>query len=240
MLASVSGTGDISESVKIQLKDLNIQKMVSLPNPLYISLVISIVSAVLIFASFFNPWIENKHDNEGYAIIHQGGLTFYQLFNDFGSYKLKTFIRYVGADVYFKENESKHYKYKAGSLQFCCALTAIQFSLIFAFIVYTFILIRRNAHVLQKAEKLFSFSFIIYIAMTALSLLPFITTIVASVAASQMGFEDEAVQKNFKRGVGSGFIMHIIATIFQLISCGLAVVFSKFCQPKDESNYDAF
>ncbi|EAL50374.1 hypothetical protein CL6EHI_155310 [Entamoeba histolytica] len=214
--------------------------MVSLPNPLYISIFISIISAIFIYASILSPWTVNSYHMDPLTVKHLGGLTYYAIETDMGEYTMSTFIRYINSGIYFKENESKQYNYQVASLKCICVFVCFQFIYMLAFIFFTFMNIKKDAYVLKKMEKIMNHSFIIYIILSIIALLPFITTCIGIAAACKVGFENESQQEKFTRHVGSGFILHLLATIAQVVSSVIAVVFCKLCKPKDESNYDAF
>ncbi|ELP93095.1 hypothetical protein EIN_053400 [Entamoeba invadens IP1] len=207
----------------------------------YVPLSLSILAAILVGSSLFNEWTTNTYDvADSLRIRHVGGLTYYGIQNDMGTYTMETFIRYVGSSVYFQETADKNYNYASASLQCICGFVCIQFIYLLGTIGYTFLDIRQKAFVLKQADKMFKFSLYVYIAFFAVSFFFYIATFIGIGAAASAGFEDEAKQSKFSRGVGSGFLLHLFGSMFQTIAMASAVVLSFFFKPKDESEYASF
>ena len=211
-----------------------------LPNFLYIPLFIKILAAILIYCSLLRPWTVNEHVTDILTVRHEGGLTYYANTNDFGIYKLSTFIRYINSNVYFMENEDKPYHYRNKLLIFCCIWVAFQFIILISNLIVSFFQIRIKSKLLEKFEEKWSGAFFfVNIAYIGVSCLGFISTIVGIVCITTVGFTNET-QDQFTRKVGTGFLLHLFGTIFQIIGCLGSSLITKFVKPKYESKYDAF
>ena len=219
-----------------------------IPNPLYLPLTITFIATIFVYASLLLPWVENKNVGQILTITHVGGLTYYANVNDFNTYTMMTYIRYINSDIYFQQVEyeekndlTKKYNYQDGMLKFIAVLTAFQFIYMIVYMTYIFFDIRRESKVLEKRKSHFeNTAWIVYIVLAVISVVPILSAILGGAALSKVGFEDAATQEKFVKSCGSGMILNIFATIAQIISAVLAFVVARFYKPKPEAVYGQF